>query len=284
MKKAVAIILAFLLTGALVLFCVSFIGQQTIAPAMSANGAQVSDAVIREEQQLARERVTELADLYHFDAEPVISLIGEETLRDLHSQASGWWSTLLQNGVIGDKPEWDTIELEEVIGSDPQLSAMEDRDRAEYLTVSGADSVRSSIIRMVFPMRLETIRLGIQKIEKKVDIVSLIHFLMGVPWAALALCVMLAGLIMLLKSRRFSGSLQYIGFALGGATLVMIALAALCLCAGIQPMIREASEGLAIQYRNVASGAVIRTAILTAVMAAGCILCLVRDRKNGKTV
>ena len=282
MKKILAILLAFLLTGALALFCVSFVGRQAIAPAMREGGAPVSDAVLRAEQQLAEKRVRDLADLYRFDAEPVIDLINaENTLGSLNSQASLWWSTLLKDGIVGDRPEWDTEELEQVIGADARLAAMEDRERAEYLAVSGTESVRGSMIRMVLPMRLETVRLGVQKIEKKVDAVNLISFFMGVPWAALALCALLAGLIVLLRSGKFRGPLQYIGSALGAAALVMAAVMVLCLCAGIGPMIREASEGLAIQYGSMVSGALLRAGILTAVMAAGCVLCLLGSRKNG---
>ena len=54
--------------------------------------------------------------------------------------------------------------------------------------------------------------------------------------------------------------------------------------AGILPMIREASAGLTIQYRDVVSGTMTRAGILAAVMAAGGILCLAEHRRNGKTV
>ncbi len=133
-------------------------------------------------------------------------------------------------------------------------------------------------------MRAQTIRLGMQEIGKRVDLPNVISFFLGVPWAALALCALLAGLIALLYSRKGNGSLLYIGSSLGGAAIVLAALLILYLCAGILPMIREASEGLTIQYQNVASGAMIRAGILTAAMAAGCVLCLAKDRKNGKTV
>ncbi len=106
---------------------------------------------------------------------------------------------------------------------------------------------------------------------------------MGVPWAALALCALLAGLIALIASPKAGGSLLYIGSALGGAALVLAVLMILYLAAGILPMIREASEGLAIQYQNVTAAAMLRSGILAAGMAAGCILCIARSRKNGQT-
>ena len=76
MRKIIAILLAFLLTGALLLFCMSFLGRQALMPAMTEQGAPVSDELIREEQQLIRERVTSLAELHGFQAEPVCAVSG----------------------------------------------------------------------------------------------------------------------------------------------------------------------------------------------------------------
>ena len=42
MKKILAILLALMLTGTLILFCVSFLGRQIVLPAMDEDGAQVS--------------------------------------------------------------------------------------------------------------------------------------------------------------------------------------------------------------------------------------------------
>lgn len=283
MKKILAILLALMLTGALILFGVSFLGRQIIQPAMDEDGAQVSGSVIREEQQLARERVTKLAGLYGFEAEPVISLINEETIRELNSQASIWWSELIRDGKIGEAIQWDTEELEQVLASDPGLAGNNDAERKEYLEVSAAEDVRNSIIRMILPMRVQVIRLGMQEVGKRVDLPNIITFFLGVPWAALALCALFAGLIALLQGKKFNDAPLYIGSALGGAALVIIALVVLYLCAGILPMIREASAGLTIQYRSVVSGTMVRAGILAAAMAAGCVLCLAVKRKNGKT-
>ena len=132
-------------------------------------------------------------------------------------------------------------------------------------------------------MRPQTIRLGLQKIENRVDLPNVIQFFLGVPWASLAACALLAGLIMLLGSRKFTAAEQYIGSALGAAALVLVALMILYLNAGILPMIQEASAGLTIQYRSVVTGTMIRGGILAAAMAAGCVLCLAGKRRNGKT-
>ena len=265
MRKSIAVLLAFLLTVSLVLFCVSFIGRGIILPAMGENGAQVSDAVIREEQELARKRVAELSGLYGFDAETAAAAIDEDTLRDLNRQASGWWGTLLQTGTADDAISWSTVKVEQALASDPVLNAMEDREQAEYLATVSTDAIRESIVRMVLPMRLPTIRLGLQEIGKRADITNLINFSVDIPWTALALCALLAGLIALLGKQGSGDARQYIGSA-------------------ILPMIREASAGLTIQYRSVISGAMVRGVLLAAALAAGCILCLAGSRGKKETV
>lgn len=282
MKRIIAILLAFALTGTLILFCLCFIGRQIVLPAMNENGAQMSDSVLRQEQKLARERVIKLAELYGFDAEPVIAIVSEETLRDLNSQASLWWSSLLREGKAGKELSWDTRSLEEILALDELLHQRQEQEQTD-LNITVAEEVRKSIIRMVLPMRLQTIRLGVKEIGERVDLPSVIAFLLGVPWAALALCALLAGLIALILSSRSEAFLVHVGSALGGAALVLAVLMILYLAAGILPMIREASEGLAIQYQSVEAGAMVRAGILVAAMTAGCVLCLVRSRKNRRT-
>lgn len=93
--------------------------------------------------------------------------------------------------------------------------------------------------------------------------------------------MLLAGVIALIWSRQtIRRALPYIGGALGAAALVMIAAAVLYLCADIRPMIREASESLAFMYQKAATQTTVRAGILTAVMAAGGILCLALGGKR----
>ena len=83
-----------------------------------------------------------------------------------------------------------------------------------------------------------------------------------------------------MENRRNKLQLHSLIFALGAAALVLITLIVLYLCAGIQPMVQEASASLAVQYHSVESGAMIRAGILAAALAAGCIICLTVSGKN----
>ena len=281
MRRIIAVLLAFLLTGSLVLFGLCFTGRQAVLPLMNGNSALSGTSLLREEKQLVRERVEALADLYHFEAEPVIAVITDDVLLDLNQQASDWWSTLLRNAETGEMPSWNTEELELALASDKRLAAMEDRERAAYLSDAAVRSVHDSVVRLVLPLRQQTVRLGMQEASKRVDILNVLAFFLDVPWTLLALCALLAGLLALLGRRGSGDAMMFTGSALGAAALVMVALVVLCLCAGIQPMIREASAGLAVQYRSVVSGAVTCSGLIVLAMAAGCVLLLLRSRRNG---
>ena len=283
MKKIVAIPLCFLLTAALILFSVSLIGTGIIAPAMNKDGAQTGDDVIREELSLVRERIDKLAELYGFEAEPVKEFVNEEKLHDLNVQASRWWSSVMQNGRAGDSLTWDTNELREILYSDPLLTADRDWEKTENSIYTIEQEIQESVFRIVLPMRQNVIRLVLKKAGNRLDLPNLITFFMGIPWTLLALCALLSGLIVLLESRNPVKALPYIGSALGGAALVLAAIAVIYLSAGILPMIREASKSLTIQYRSAESKALITAAPLTAAMGAGCILCLRKRRKGGCT-
>ena len=278
MKKCIAWFLAFLLTGSLILFGVCLVGRQVIAPAMGDEGAPVSESLIREEKELARERIAKLAELYGFDAEPVNAIVNEEVLQDLNSQASLWWSSVLRDGKAGKDLRWDTTELEKVLQADP--AAQEDPDEAEYYANAVAEEIHKSIVNMVLPMRQLVFSLGLEKAEKRIDLVNVVEFFLGMPWAALALSVLIAGLIALFDGQPIRRALGYIGSAMGAAALVLAVIAVLYLCAGILPMIQEASAGLTLQYQNLVKGSLLLTAGIVVVLAAGCVVCLLRSREK----
>ena len=245
---------------------------------MGEEGATVSESLIREEKDLARERITALSELYGFDPEPVAALVNEDVLKDLNSQASLWWSSVLRDGKAGKDLRWDTTELEKVLAADP--AAQENPDEAEYYVSSVAEEIHKSIVNMVLPMRQLVISLGLEKAGKRVDIVNIVEFFVGMPWAALALAALIAGLIALTDGRPIRRVLGYIGSAMGAAALVLAVIAVLYLCAGILPMIKEASTGLTLQYQSTVTSSLLLTAGIVVALAAGCVACLLKSREK----
>lgn len=282
MKKALTILLSLLLTGALILFGLCFTAQQFLAPGTAEDGAQVSDAVIRYEQELIRKQITQLAETYGFTAKPVADAISEETLRDLHSQAALWWNSVLTDGKPGTEIDWDTGDIETILADDEALQNGHSPEEARALAVSAAEEIHRGVSRTVLPLRQQVIRLGMREAGKRIDLPNLIEFFLGLPWALLAVCALLAGLIALLQVRIPRGGLYHIGSAAGAAALVLAVLALMSLCTGIRPMILEASGGLAIQYDNAATLSLIRLSAVTVILLAGCVICLKASGKRRK--
>ena len=279
MKRGIAWLLAFLLTGSLILFCVTFVGRQMIVPGMRDSGAPVSSRVVTAEKELIREKVEELAELYRFSAEPVINAINDETLKELNEQASLWWNSVLADGTPGQELKMDTQELKQVLAEDPLVKKSEDPDT---LVETAAEQISKGVAHIILPMRQEIMDIGMKEAGKRVDLINVLDFLIRVPWAALALAVLLAGLIALLESRRISGCLKYIGCAMGAAAIVVTVAAILTAQAGVRPMILEASRSLAVQYDSVLSEAAVLTGILVLILLAGYVLCLIFYRRNCK--
>ena len=283
MKKITAWLLAFLLTGFLILFSVTLLCRQVIAPAMTEEGAPVSDTVIREEQEMLRRRLDGIADIYGIPVEPAVNALDEATLRDLNTQASQWWSGVMKTGKPAGWVTWNTEELEQAMVAAAETAAPENTEDAVSLSMAGMEAIRRSVVRSVLPMRQEIIEPGLQKVRQKIDLPNLITFFLGIPGAALAICVLLSGLIALLESRYIRGCLKYIGAALGAAALVIIALGGMYLSMGIESMLQEASESMMVIYRDALSRALVPAAVLLGVMIIGSILCLALCRGRDRT-
>ena len=283
MKKILCWLLAFLLTGTLALFGFSYVGAQAVDPALRKGGAVASDRVQEMEMQLIRDKVDELASVYEFRADTAMKFITPEKFAEMNTQAALWWNSLLADGREGDAPVFDTKEMISAFEADfaPAGSTGEEADEETGLRAEeAANAVAEGILRIVLPLRLPLIGIGMSKVTERVDLGNVIRFLTGIRWAALALCALLAGLIALLESRKLRMSLQYIGSAMGAAVLVMAGGVVLYLMSGIDPLIAGASPSLSVQYGSLLSGASIRLGVYAAVLLIGCITCLILCRRQ----
>ena len=281
MKKICAYILAFLLTGSLALFGVTFACSGAVEPGLRNGGALPSDEVIKQEEKLIRERVTELGVIYGFSPDTVMPILNSERIGELNRQAALWWNNLLKNGSVDSGLEWDTEELAQVLRNDPGMAGgEEDEEETDSLVYKAAGAVRESVNRVILPLRIPIMIRGMKEVNLRADVPNLIQFLTGLPGTALALAALLAGLLALLESRRLRSGLKYIGGAMGGAALVLAMAIILVKRMNLSARIREASESLAIQYGALAGGAMLRICIVAAVLLAGGILCLILYRKG----
>lgn len=282
MKKILVWLLAFLLTGCLVLFGLLFAGQQAVAPAIRQGGAPVNPAVVDREAELIRERITEQAAIYGFSPEPVIAFVDRGTLEEMNRDGSMWWYSILTSGSMGKVPALDKDALVKILRADPALMANRDEIEQEFAADEAAEAVLKNVTRVVLPFRQEAVSVGLQEAGKRLDIPNLVAALRDLPWTVLALAALLAGLIALLESRKLRFSLPYIGSAFGAAALVLIVILVLAGTMGIQPLIREASASLAIQSEGLFTATAVCLGVLAAVLLCGCALCLVMSSRKGR--
>jgi len=267
-------LLAFFLAGSLILFCLAFACGRAAGPVLYGEENQPGSADLEEERRLIGDKVAGLSEILGFSADPVMELVTPENLGDLHALSAEWWRDLLHNGYAGADPRWDSPDLLSVLRADPAFSGMDDPDLAEERINTAAEEIRKAVIRVVFPFRPQLLRFAVEKLSRRVDIPNLMDFLRGTPWAFLALCALLSGLIVLAGGAGVRPALRYIGAALGAAALTVAACAVLYLCAGVLPMVREASESLTAMYRSASSRALVPAALFAGILAAGCALCL----------
>jgi hypothetical protein len=280
MKKIIGWLLAFLLTGCLVLFCVLYAGWQAVVPALNEGGAPLNRSVTDGEMALISRKITELGELYGFTPGPVIAAVDRETVEEMEHKSAQWWTSILTLGKVGEQPVLQKAKVEQVLREDKALVGDASPEDAQFLASEAAEAVQTSVARIVLPFRQPVIRLGLVEVNKRIDIADMVRFFTGTPWAVLALCALLAGLIALLESRKLRFSLPYIGSALGAAAIVLAVLVILAGNAGIQALLLDASASLALQAETLASAAVLRICVLAGVMLLGCAACFILCRRK----
>ena len=283
MKKILCWLLAFLLAGTLALFGISYACSRAVDPGLKEGGAVASDSVQQMEMNLIREKVEELAPIYGFSAETAMKVITPEKIAEMNRQTALWWNGILTNGQAGEAPAFGTEELGNAfkadLSSDGSSKEETPGEDADLRVSDAANAVSESILRIVLPLRLPIIGKGLSEAAARVDLGNIIRFLLGIRWAALALCALLAGLIALLESRKLRMSLPYIGSAMGAAVLVIAAALVLYAMTGIDSLIAGASPSLSAQYGGVINSAAIPLFIYMALLLIGCIICLILCRR-----
>jgi hypothetical protein len=283
MKKILCWLLAFLLAGTLALFGFSFACSCAVEPGLKEGGAVASDGVQQMEMNLIRQKIDELAPVYGFSTETALKLVTPEKIAEMNRQVALWWNGILTSGQAGDTPAFKADELASAFTADLTAAGGNEKisdEEAEALATDAANAVSESILRIVLPLRLPIIGKGLSEANARVDVGNVLRFLLGIRWAALALCALLAGLIALLESRELRKSLPYIGSAMGAAVLVIIAGCVLYAMTGIDPLIAGASPSLAAQYGSLVNSAAIPLFIYTGLLLIGCIACLILCRRQ----
>ena len=273
-ERGAAWILTFLLTVMLSVTLLSVIAVQGLSSAGFHLSVATDEGLMDTQMAHIHEQVDRMAEEYGFSAEAVKTSISREELKEKNSEAAAWWTMLLTEGEMGGFPRWDASSIEEAVYStiDAEKSAEEPRAVvADVVTV---------VERTVFPMRESLLTAGMKYAETAVDLAGSIRSLRKVPLFALALSLLIAGLIALLLGREIFRSLKHFGSAAAGTGLVLLAVCAAVWIMRPGEMIAQASERLAGTFSFLMGRIGLSTGIMIVLLLAIGYSCLILYRKK----
>ena len=183
------------------------------------------DAVVDAQYARIGEEVDALSQQYPFEPKTAMDFITRDSLLDFNAQVVRWWMGFLQADPALDAPRYEISGLMDAVKADetfragvPQTSwTATARDKV-------VKNVEDIVTQTVAPLRLSLISLGVLGLLSKVDVPALASNLPYVPWALLAVCLLLMGLMVLFTHKRMVKGLLYIGAACGASGLCLGAL------------------------------------------------------------
>ena len=279
--RGLAWVLTFMLTGLLALTLFSFAARHLLTPAEGEGSVQLNETLISQEAELAEAKIRQLAEVYPFQPETVLDVLDRETLTEMSRQSAAWWRQLLTEASLRERPDFETEELETALFSDPGIMELRENE-AESTVREISAKVKEILQRTVLPMRQPVLSRVMKELKERFDLKNLIDFATGLPWALLALCAVIAGLIALVTARKMRLTLKYLGAAFGGAVLTVAAVWLAVHFAGLIPLIRESSESMARQAEMLANRVLLREGAMALAMALGSVACLFLYRRGGK--
>lgn len=237
------------------------------------------DGVVNSETRYIHERIDEMAAEYGFSAERMKEVIGKEEIRQINKEAASWWTALLTEGKAGQVPRWYSSQVEEIL-----YETMPENNRREDPQTIASD-LMDMVERTVFPLRETLVSTGMDYVEKKADIVSMVRAMRGLPLILLLCCLAAAGAVALLMGREIFRSLKYYGSALAGAGFAIVTTIVIILLLRPAAYIAEASRPLMMEIETIAGRIFMAAGATVAVLLAAGYICLAkyRGRKAKKT-
>lgn len=241
------------------------------------------DGVVGQQMERVEAEIRDLAEEYHFDADRVIAKLSADELRETDRQMAEWWTRIVRDGVMDETPRWSSSELRAEIESTVDPASLEADETAGDIAREVGYSLEKTVQKTLMPVRRALITMGVRVVTRKVDLPAIVRLTGQLPPAAMAVCLLLAGVIALLLGRKIRVSLKYYGAAFAGAGISVAAgFGVLCLF-NIPGRVREASEGLANQMSRLSTTIMLESIGATAVLLAAGYACLVLyQRGTGK--
>ena len=241
-ERGIAWAAAFLLTLFLAFCLLTALLVQAMTSAGLHAGTATDDRILDEQVRSIYSYIDLLAEEYGFSVDSVKAAVSREDLKTFNLDAAAWWTRVLTEGDSGTVPRWYSAETEKAV-----IAAMRSGEGQEDPRTVAAE-LSDKIDRTVFPLRETLLTTGLDFVNGKADIPSIIRSVRKLPLLFLALSALTAGVIALLMGREFFRSLKYYGTAMAGTALVLIITGAVLLVMQPVTMLAQASDGLANEF------------------------------------
>ena len=272
-----AAVLALILTACLWATQLGIFSLQAASSIRLHERVALDGNIVQSQMNRIAEEMASIAAEYGFDAQKVTAVISREQVEDLNRQVVKWWTGLLSTGEIGEAPGFHA-ELGEILRADTEFTAGQNETqingRIETIQTQVDEMVRKSGVLF----RDQLVKAMIQKASDRINLKEGTALLKILPWIGGAVCLLLAGVIALMMSRKIQTAGQYIGGALCACGLLMIETLMLIRQLNLGESIGEASPALQTQYLHLARalgteviGTAIVLMILGGVMIAGAV-------------
>jgi len=278
--RIVAWALAFCLAALMAVTAIGIISKRELGSGGVWDRIATDENVLAEEMDWIQAELKDLAIRKGLEADQLATLVTREDLIARNRVAMDWWRTLVDQGIVGSMPVWDTAETAEKLEALFDLESAEDPELLEALETEICGAIEDLVHQAAMPVRDDLAAAAMKKLRKRIDLYGILTEIRKTPLLLAGCIALAAGGIALLMARRIRETLRLYGAAIGGAGIATLAGLAALKTLNAPAMMAEGNRRLATQW-GVLEAALGRDALIAAagMLALGALLLWLYGRK-----
>lgn len=245
-------LLASLLALCLFVFSFSLIGMQVLQSRDLHLRVALEKGTVDLQMERLRQNLTGIAEKNGFDPALAVDSISRESVEEYDRQIVTWWTGFAATGEMAEKPVYHTAALEEALGAAQEWTQTLDPMMVNNTIDAIRIQVETEVDKSAVLFRDLLVRMGVRFASRSINLPQMVEILGKVPLIAGLAGLLIAGLILLLMSRRMLSALWPLGGAVSACGLLDLFALILIRSANIHGLIAEASAMLANQYAHLA--------------------------------
>ena len=222
--KIISYFLAFLLTLSILLtVCTSLVTALTCTDGLWRE-MLAGDTAVESAWTQIQTRLGELAQRYQFDVSLLDTVVTKDVVRQQGSDSAAWVTALFTANRRNAAPGIDASQVYDLLMADTAFRELYG-NKAASTARQIMSSVKNTVDQAVLPVRTSVITVGLNQVDKKVDINRLTALLPWVPSILTAFCALLAAAIAFIIAREPGGGCLFNGSAMLLSGLLLCGLA-----------------------------------------------------------